>query len=185
MQKKRNDIIVLIIILIILILLWMVSKCGQIGSTDTMTNTVDIIKITENNYDIDKLEDLDIFSNPDFLNQKIIAPMSNSSYNFVVKNTFNEKLIYSIKTEELNKLGINMKYRLRLNNVYVIGNETMYVDIQDLNLNNVILFENSSDIYTLEWKWENSNNDTRIGESEYGDYKLKLNIQADILDINN
>ena len=185
MPKKRNNIIILIVILIILILLWMISKFGQIGSIDTMTNTVDIIKITENNYDIDKLEDLNIFKNPDFLNQKIIAPMSSSSYHFVVKNTFNEKLIYSIKTEEINKLGVNMKYRLKLNNVYVIGNETTYVNIQNLNLNNVILFENSSDIYTLEWKWENSDNDTKIGESEYGDYKLKLNIQAEILDINN
>lgn len=111
--------------------------------------------------------------------------MSSSSYHFVVKNTFNEKLIYSIKTEEINKLGVNMKYRLKLNNVYVIGNETTYVNIQNLNLNNVILFENSSDIYTLEWKWENSDNDTKIGESEYGDYKLKLNIQSEILDINN
>lgn len=93
MPKKRNNIIILIVILIILILLWMISKFGQIGSIDTMTNTVDIIKITENNYDIDKLEDLNIFKNPDFLNQKIIAPMSSSSYHFVVKNTFNEKLI--------------------------------------------------------------------------------------------
>lgn len=66
MPKKRNNIIILIVILIILILLWMISKFGQIGSIDTMTNTVDIIKITENNYDIDKLEDLNIFKNQIF-----------------------------------------------------------------------------------------------------------------------
>lgn len=180
MQKRKISIIIIMIILLIFFLFWIINKIGRIGDENIISASTNIIKITENNREFGKLENLNIFANPQFQNEKIIAPMSESTYKFVINNTFNEKIKYSIQTEEQNELNVNMKYRLRLNNVYVIGNKDTYVSVDQLKLTDVIAMNNSSDLYTLEWYWENAENDTEIGKKIYAEYKLKIKVKSEL-----
>ena len=74
-----------------------------------------------------------------------------------------------------------MKYKLKKGNTYLVD---QYVSYDQLNINDMILNSNKTDIYSLEWKWvgDNDNNDTTIGMSaKDGDinYSLKINIEAE------
>ena len=160
-KKDRRDKIILIIIIIILLLLHLLChKLGKIGykkevstsSTDITANEpkveFDVVEIIEGDVTEIKDSQLNIFNNKDFDGEKIIAPGSNGSYRFCVENLVDRNIKYDIKfTDEMTN-PVNMKYRLKLDNVYVVGTEEKWEDIQNLNLNNVIVTKNSANVYT-------------------------------------
>lgn len=178
--KKIVLIIIILILLLILIFYIIIYRIGKIGYEVSNPTPINTLEITQNNISWDKIEDLDIFNNPEFNNEKIVVPMSKGSYEFVISNTINEKIKYSIMAEEVNDLNINMKYRLKLDNIYVVGDKDTWVDIKDLILQDVIVPKNSSNIYTLEWYWEESNNDTHIGSQVYAEYKCRIKIVSEL-----
>ena len=74
-----------------------------------------------------------------------------------------------------------MKYKLKKGNTYLVD---QYVSYEQLNINDMLLNSNKTDVYSLEWKWvgDNDNNDTTIGKSakeEDINYSLKINIEAE------
>lgn len=178
--KKIVLIIIILILLLILIFYIIIYRIGKIGYEVSNPTPINTLEITQNNISWDKIEDLDIFNNPEFNNEKIVVLMSKGSYEFVISNTINEKIKYSIMAEEVNDLNINMKYRLKLDNIYVVGDKDTWVDIKDLILQDVIVPKNSSNIYTLEWYWEESNNDTHIGSQVYAEYKCRIKIVSEL-----
>ena len=110
-----------------------------------------------------------------------IAPESTGIYVFNVNNKTKYNLKYNISFNESNEYSINMKYKLKKGNTYLVD---QYVSYAQLNINDMILNSNKTDIYSLEWKWvgDNDNNDTTIGMSaKDGDinYSLKINIEAE------
>ena len=110
-----------------------------------------------------------------------IAPESTGIYVFNVNNKTKYNLKYNISFIESNEYSINMKYKLKKGNTYLVD---QYVSYEQLNINDMILNSNKTDIYSLEWKWvgDNDNNDTTIGMSaKDGDinYSLKINIEAE------
>ena len=110
-----------------------------------------------------------------------IAPESTGIYVFNVNNKTKYNLKYNISFIESNEYSINMKYKLKKGNTYLVD---QYVSYAQLNINDMILNSNKTDIYSLEWKWvgDNDNNDTTIGMSaKDGDinYSLKINIEAE------
>ena len=110
-----------------------------------------------------------------------IAPESTGIYLFNVNNKTKYNLKYNISFIESNEYSINMKYKLKKGNTYLVD---QYVSYDQLNINDMILNSNKTDIYSLEWKWvgDNDNNDTTIGMSaKDGDinYSLKINIEAE------
>ncbi len=60
--------------------------------------------------------------------------------------------------------------------------KTIYVNIEELNKDDIILMKDSTILYTLEWYWEDSDElDTIVGtQSNYEDeyYTLRINLQA-------
>ena len=80
--------------------------------------------------------------------------------------------------EEDNPFNINMKYKLRSNNNYLVGSKDKYVDVSKLSQRNILIKANSSKEYSLDWKWIDSDNDTEIGENINSNYKLSINIGA-------
>ena len=89
-------------------------------------------------------------------------------------------ITYDIKfTDEMNHF-INMKYRLKIDNVYIRGNNDTYVSIDALNVGDIIVLKDSINVFTLEWYWEDDDkNDTIVGsqkDNEY--YTLNLEIGA-------
>ena len=75
---------------------------------------------------------------------------------------------------------VNMKYKLKLDNVYIKGNEETYQNLESINIKEIRVPKDSINIYTLEWYWEDDDkNDTTIGEQEEKQYyKLNLEINA-------
>ena len=108
-----------------------------------------------------------------------IAPESTGIYVFNVNNKTKYNLKYNISFIESNEYSINMKYKLKKGNTYLVD---QYVSYEQLNINDMLLNNNKTDVYSLEWKWvgDNDNNDTTIGKSakeEDINYSLKINIE--------
>lgn len=118
---------------------------------------------------------LRIFSNPVYNMDSIIAPEDSNTYQFVIKNNTDYNIQYGIKFIEKNPYNINMKYKLRKGNDYMIDD---YVDYNELNQSNIILNMNNNDTYYLEWKWIGSNDDTELANLENA-YDLSIEIEAE------
>jgi hypothetical protein len=124
----------------------------------------------------------DIFENRYYDNKKI-APGVSGTYEFDVINNRKSKVKYKIDTSNTNSSNINLKYRLKRDNEYVIGNESTWVSISGLNLTNVLLNSKSTHSYILEWKWPYEdgidNIDTQIGKDGNSKYELNISVYAE------
>lgn len=192
LKKQRQDRvikIILIIIIIILLLLFLLlgSKVGKIGYNDNINTSTNpnenvLIRITKDDIDIDKNESLGIFKNQKFDGEEKIAPNSTGTYQFCLKNESNNDIIYHIKFIEKASNFVNMKYKLKIDNIYIRGNEHEYVGIEELDIENVKVLKDSNNIYTIEWFWEDSDEaDTFVGsKKDLQYYTLKLEINASV-----
>ncbi len=188
-NKRKNKILIIIIILLIIILLLMCLlgyKIGKIGystvnsSGTTSDENIDLIEITDENGATWKNNKLQIFKNEKFNGEKIIAPKSKGTYKFYIKNKVGNDITYNISLLDEMSHFVNMKYKLKLNDVYICGNKDEYVGIDELNVDNIVLTKDSTTLYTLEWYWEDEDElDTFVGSLEDDQYyTLKLNVQA-------
>lgn len=125
-----------------------------------------------------ELKELDVFNNSYFEDHSIIAPGVKGSYSFTVENISDKATIYDITYTDENIYNINMVYKLKLNGNYIAGNENTWVKREHLNTTGTKLAGKSNDVYTIEWKWEDSDNDTQIGETDGAYYKLFLKVDA-------
>lgn len=199
LEKKKRDrrikIILIIIIIVLLLLFWLLGyKMGKIGygtkevianPDNEENNKVSIIKVMQEDMEITKDTQIDIFNNTKFDGEKIIAPKSRGEYQFCVSNETKNDIIYNIKFLDEMDYFVNMKYRLKIDNIYIRGNEEEYVKIDELDVADITVLKDSNNIYTLEWYWEDSDKeDTVVGSQEDTQYyTLKLEISADVLDI--
>lgn len=124
---------------------------------------------------------LNIFKNKSYyVKDDVIAPESENSYQFVIRNNNDFAIIYSLEFEQINPYNINMKYRLKKGGEYIVGNDKDWVTANELLQGEVILANDSYNVYTLDWKWFESDNDTdtKIGTSIEANYSLNINIFA-------
>ena len=74
-----------------------------------------------------------------------------------------------------------MKYKIKIDNVYIRGNEENYIDIEDLNVKDIISLKDTINVFSLEWYWQDDDEkDTIVGSivsNEY--YTLNLKIQVE------
>lgn len=123
-------------------------------------------------------KELNIFSNPAFEMKSIIAPGSSNAYQFVIRNDNDFDIQYNIKMVETNPHNVNMKYRLKQEGKYIIGNADTWVSADELNLYSVKLASKDNIPYLLEWKWFESGRDTKIGKIDNANYKLSIHVVA-------
>jgi len=117
---------------------------------------------------------LRIFSNAAFQFKERIAPGVGNVYHFVVHNSTNINLKYNMEMVEESEYKINMKYRLKRNNRYIIGDEDTWVTASELKTKFLSLAIGNSDSYSLEWYWfDDDIYDTIAGEEMESLYKLK------------
>jgi len=120
-------------------------------------------------------ERLNIFTNPAYKFTNKIAPGVSNVYHFVVHNSNNIDVKYYIQMYEESEYKINMKYRLKCEDEYVIGNDNTWVDSNDLITEFKNLKMGSSDSYSLEWKWfDDDKNDTIAGKNMDSEYNLNI-----------
>ena len=141
---------------------------------------IDVIEIKNGDINSIKDENLDIFINEKFNGEKIIAPGSYGTYTFYVKNLTGKNITYDITFLDEMTNPINMKYKLKIDNIYVRGNDTQFVDISALDLKEIIVVEDSVNMFTLEWYWADSDiQDTYVGsQEEEQSYMLDIKIGA-------
>ena len=120
--------------------------------------------------------EINIF-NTSLVNNKI-APESGSTYQFTINNNTEYDVKYKIIFIEANNYNINMKYKLRKNNSYVVSE---YSSLSALNLTDQLLDANKNDAFYLEWKWVSSDNDTEIGANLDSNYSLKIVVEAEAI----
>lgn len=190
-KNEKTIILIFLILVTLIIITFLIIQClGKIDNNEKIpTGNIDIFDIVfgntaqvivqddETTYSIDT--PLRIFTHTSYrVVNDVIAPRSENSYQFVIRNNNNFNIKYNFETQEENNYNINMKYRLKLNGVYVVGNDSEYVTAKELYQYDMILADNNYDVYTLEWKWFESNNDTEIGTNINSNYKLNLKISA-------
>ncbi len=117
-----------------------------------------------------------IFKNSMYETEDFIAPEMSNTYQFIIKNGTEYKLKYNMSFIEDNPYNINMKYKLKKNDTYIVDH---YVSFNELNVSDFILNSKSNDTYYLEWKWVSSDNDTEIGKTPDVNYSLKINVGAE------
>ena len=156
------------------------TKDGKVvASTTIKVATSDDLEIYDNDHTPltwNGASDLQIFSKTAYTMDGKIAPESSNTYQFVIKNSTASNLKYSISFIETNEYNINMQYKLKKNDTYVIDH---YVKASELIVNDVLLNTNENDTYYLEWKWISSSNDTSIGQTPEAKYGLKIKIDAE------
>lgn len=133
---------------------------------------------------IQKDTTLNIFTHPSYyIVDGFIAPGSENSYQFVVRNNNDFGIKYNFNMTEYNELNLNMKYKLKLNGKYIAGSEKEYVDAKKIKGEEMPLVPYTYDVYTLEWKWIEADNDTNVGININSNYRITLNLSAEEVEL--
>ena len=159
------------------------TKDGKVVATTTITIKQKVYDEELSIFDNDHTalnwngsSDLKIFSKTAYTMDGKIAPESSNMYQFTVKNSTKYNIKYQIKFIETNESNINMQYKLKKNDTYIIDH---YVRPDELTVYDMSLNSGKNDTYYLEWKWISSSNDTAIGKSPEAKYGLKIEIDAE------
>lgn len=124
-----------------------------------------------------EMTSLNIFNNEKFMEQKIIAPGSKGTYEFKVKNKFNNPISYIIGFGEDYSFFVNMKYRLKKDGNYILGNKNKWLSASELYLVENEMAASSVNTYILEWYWDSNERDNIAGING-GYYTLKLYVKT-------
>ena len=122
--------------------------------------------------------ELRIFTNPMYGKNGTIAPEDTNVYQFVIKNNTDYDTTYSIEFIENNPHNLNMKYKLKKGDTYIVSD---YSDYSALDQTDIAISKNSSDTYYLEWKWVGSSNDNDYADIDNA-YDLSIDIKAETTD---
>ena len=155
---------------------------GNNYKNENIVNNNFKVWVDDKNGDYLTQTDIDIFSydsskyhNTTVVTDKI-APGVENTYSFKVHNQSSFGVKYNLKMVEIMQYDVNMKYKLKMNGNYVIGNSSSWVEPSQLSLSNLVLNSNSVDNYELEWKWVDSANDNVAGINMNSNYILNVKI---------
>lgn len=123
---------------------------------------------------------LNIFSHQSYyIVNGVIAPGSENTYQFIIRNNNDFAIKYSLKIKEENPFNINMLYKLSINGEEIIGKGDRWVTAEELFQKSITLANDSYNVYSLEWKWFESENDTQIGKNIESNYNLNISFFAE------
>lgn len=164
-NKKAIKILIIIILILLIIILILCYRLGRIGYMTVPTSAQ--ITVSDDSSYITNNTRLNIFDIKKIDGTKIIYPMANGSYNFSIQNNLKTDAIYQLIFTEENANDINMRYKLKVGNIYIRGNKEEYVTADELEIEDMIVPKGSTNVFTLEWCWINDNeNDTYVASLE-------------------
>ena len=156
---------------------------GTVQQTVTITVEMNYNDDEVNVFDEDKdpitwngSTDLNIFTKSIYNVDGFVAPESENTYQFMVRNDTNYRIKYTITFDESNDYEINMKYKLKKDSTYIISE---YTSATLLAVPEYYLDPGENDTYYLDWKWISSSNDTSIGANPNASYGLKILVDAE------
>ena len=150
------------------------------GDTDTDVEREGIVYVDDKDGRYTYQKKVRIFENAAFNYTNKIAPGVSNSYNFKVHNETENTIRYNIEFVENSEYDINMLYRLKRGESYVIGSDTAWVRASALASAFTELPMDGIDSYTLDWEWPYESDrdalDTEIGENMTSLYSLEIKI---------
>ena len=143
---------------------------------DESENELGTVYVDDKNGNYLYHQKLNIFDNPYFKYETKIAPGVSNSYAFEVHNTSDMNVKYYLEMNKECNYDLVLKYRLKRNGSYVLGDDSHWVKVEDLKTEFSNLNSGDTDKYILDWKWEYEDGrdsiDTYIGENMDDAYKL-------------
>ena len=143
---------------------------------DESENELGTVYVDDKNGNYLYHQKLNIFDNPYFKYETKIAPGVSNSYAFEVHNTSDMNVKYYLEMNKECNYDLVLKYRLKRNGSYVLGDDSTWVKVEDLKTEFSNLNSGDTDKYILDWKWEYEDGrdsiDTYIGENMDDAYKL-------------
>lgn len=149
-------------------------QSGTGGTTSSTTASEDPGKVTVS----DSSQEWGNATNLKIFDVDSIEPGDHGTYDFTIDNNNKRNSIYDITFDENNEYSVNMLYKLKRNGYYIAGNEDTWVKYDSLNVKEKVLNKYSKDLYTIEWKWVDAENDTEVGRIKNATYKLSIYIKA-------
>lgn len=194
-KKNKKKLLLLLLLLLLLFLLgWLVFKIGfnagksqkPVSPDPTPQRMVIAISDEEGLWKnsngkggSEEVNQINVFS-VNTSARKYIAPYDKGVYEFDVKNTINKNIVYSLTLEEDNSDKVNIKYKLKKNGNYIMG-EYNWLYYNEIHLEDVLLSSQATDSYELEWSWvsENDELDTKIGlKKDRALYNITIKVMA-------
>ena len=123
---------------------------------------------------------LDIFNDPKYDEQRLIAPFSKGTYIFGVRNNSKSNpLPYILDIKAENPDDVPIIINVFKNGTEIFGNGGM-LPLSELNLPETLLSGNSTDVFTINWMWETDNDiaDTELGNDGTQFYTLLINAEG-------
>ena len=117
---------------------------------------------------------------------KVLYPNKTYIYIFNVKNTNDIPVEFVIEFDDINLADIPMRYRLSTYEGYLVGSEYVWVTMEDLEFEPVVIPPQSEATFALHWKWNtlSDEDDTTIGNTEGAEYIINVVYTATIHDEN-
>lgn len=126
----------------------------------------------------DSTNTIHVFKNAQYNNQSLIAPGSFGAYHFQVQNKTTFPVVYNLTFEEDNFINVNMLYRMRKNDKWIVK---QWTKLPDIFLETYRIESSEVDDYVLEWKWFDADNDSELGRASYFsplEYAMSLRISG-------
>ena len=152
------------------------------GTTPAIVEGDARLKIFEGTKEWSELRELNIFhrTHGHVVDDKI-APGVQDTYTYTVECYGDYSMLYNLVFQEENPLNINMKYKMKYNGRYVAGDENTWVDYDALTQTGLTIKPGTVDVFTLDWRWEDADNDTEIGQTEGAQYILNVLSSAEAI----
>lgn len=150
---------------------------SSLDTTPINENDLKEIKLIQEStkQSFNNIQELNIFKNIEYKQSNLIYPGLSGSYYFNLENYTNKNIVYALHFGENNPKKVNMKYKLQRNGKYIVGNENNYVSVDELSKKDLGLNAKTADVFLLEWKWVESNDDNNsTSPIERGDYSLSI-----------
>ena len=157
----------------------------DVDTDDLDEDALNEVYVDDDNGNYIYQQKINIFSNNAFKYEDKIAPGVSNTYKFKANNASTTNVKYYLQMFENSEYPINIKYRLRRNGQYIIGNDSTWVKASDLVTDFTILKGNTYDAYELDWKWfDDDYNDTIAGENMTSEYTLKIRFYFELTNEN-
>lgn len=152
------------------------------GQTTNIVEENASFKIFENTKEWKELKELDIFSRAHaHVVKDKIAPGVEDTYTYTVECQGDYRMSYNMKFSDQNPHKINMKYKLKRNGQYVAGDENTWVTVEELSQAGMTIEPGTIDVFSLDWRWEDADNDTEIGRTEGAKYNITIESDAEAI----
>lgn len=120
----------------------------------------------------------------EYEDDKVIYPEKTYIYLFTVKNLNDVPVSFVVDFYEVNLNNIPMRYRLSTYDGYLVGSEYVWVTMDDLVFDPVVIPAQSELTFALHWKWKSlsDEDDTIIGNTDGAEYIINIVYTSTIYD---